>query len=427
MTISKTRLCESTLILAFSVFSFGYLGLFSRYRYLPSISIILIIAFLFILQIYPVRRRISVLWSLVLIYLTLSTLINNIYTGYNYLLIFVAAFLAYILSESIQFYLKLLNVFEVISLIFAIVTIINLVYPNIIIDVFGYMLTDGQKITILRDLSLGGYPGLAGEVSFNAFCLAIGVAIVGSKFLLSGKNKVLNICELLFLYFAVILTAKRSLIMVLPFVILCVFIMIAFKGKGIFKKILLLMIPLAIPILYYFYIGEVVERLLNKGGTTVDMSNRDWFWNIAFEMFNSKPIFGHGINTYDNFYNIYKSQSGYVYYAGAHNSYLQFFAELGFVGGTIYIISILTSLYITFRVFTKSIRNGNTKEQILITASITMQVICIFFAMSENTFYQPQQLFIYFLFVSIAINVKRQQTVNRNGAICNEDINCKST
>ncbi|SHK76170.1 O-antigen ligase family protein [Desulforamulus aeronauticus] len=424
MTTSKTKLCEFILFFTICVICFGYIGLFTRYRYIPAIAALIIIIFMFIAHQYPIRKN-NKLWGLTLIYITVSMVFFNIGTGYQYIIIFVLGFLILMLCKDYRFYLKLLKLLEIISFVFAISTIVNSFYPNLIINVFGYMLTYTQQVTIITNISHGGYPGLAGEVSFNVFCISVGFCIAATRAILNDEKKALNISKLLLMFYAVILTNKRSLIMILPFVMVCVFIMVSYKGKSNVRKILLIMMMFLIPILHGLYLGDIIEQLLNKGGTTVALSNREWFWKIAYEMIESKPLFGHGINTYDVYYNLYKTKEDYVYFAGAHNSYLQLIAELGYAGGGIYIISILSSLYQTFTTFIKSIRRGSHEEQMLITASIGMQLICIAYAMSENPFYQPQQLFVYFLFVGLAMNVKRQQMKSRKEAFY-ENTNCKS-
>lgn len=412
---SNTNFSEYILFLIFSTMAFGYLGIFTRFRYMPAIATIGAILVLVITRKYPIRK-ISLSWLLMLTYLIISYLVNNIDTGYQYIIIFTVGLLALMLRKDYEFYLKLINLFASISFIFAIATIINSLYPNVIIDVFGFILTDSQQVSIIAAMSEGGYPGLGGEVSFNAFCLIIGFCIITTKVFLDKKKKVLNINRLLVIYYAVILTNKRSLMIILPSIAMFVFIIISCKGKSNKKKVLLFIMTLVMPILLRFYLIDIAMQLLNKGGDTIELSNREWFWEIAREMIRSKPTFGHGINTYDFFYNLYKTKTDYMVFAGAHNSYLQFFAELGYVGGGFYIFCILLLAYQVFVTFIRTIQNGSYKEQMLATASIMIQFVCIAYALSENPFYQPQQIFVYFLFAGIAMNIRKKEQ-KRKGVI----------
>ena len=63
-------------------------------------------------------------------------------------------------------------------------------------------------------------------------------------------------------------------------------------------------------------------------GAAVDLSNRELFWAIAFKMFKTSPIFGHGMMAYDNYYNDFFNHD--YTFAGAHNSYFQLFADSSF-------------------------------------------------------------------------------------------------
>lgn len=63
-----------------------------------------------------------------------------------------------------------------------------------------------------------------------------------------------------------------------------------------------------LPLIFYSFLGNLVMDILASGkgrnyGAAVDLSNRELFWAIAFKMFKTSPIFGHGMMAYDNYYN----------------------------------------------------------------------------------------------------------------------------
>ncbi|MEG1433493.1 MULTISPECIES: O-antigen ligase family protein [Eubacterium] len=306
------------------------------------------------------------------------------------------------------FFSRLFKVWRNIAVVFGILTIINVFIPNLVYGYFSFLLTQAQIDTIQNNILLGGYPGIAGEVSFNCFCIAIGIA-VQVIFLYFEKQKVRNFFILFLLFIALLLTGKRSMILILPIVSIIIFMLLAIEKRNKYVREILTLLIIAAP-LVYLGLRDEITLILTKGGTSLALSNRDWFWNIAEEMFRKHPFWGNGINTYDFMYNEYKVRNGYVYFAGAHNSYLQYAAELGAIGLGVFIICILSEIIRTI----KKINLDFKKHSSLISIenlfiSLYAQLFCILYALSENPFYQPQQIMTYFIVISCLRCCRRKE------------------
>ena len=208
------------------------------------------------------------------------------------------------------------------------------------------------------------------------------------------------------------MTAKRSVLLLL-FMLMVLMAALRIIWRPTTKKsIIIMMIALIVIFVVAPSVFYVVMQVVTKGTGTIQLSNREWFWNIAFEMFHKKPFFGNGINTYDFLYNARKKSSGYIAFAGAHNSYIQFLAELGIAGTIIYISAIIREIIKTTSALKKSINlNLDKNSDILMTAFMGI-LFCTLYAMSENTFYQPQQLMCFFVFAHIARTVKMERHVS---------------
>lgn len=400
-----------------TIMIFGYLGVFNRYRMIPSYILCL---FLFIIILmrnnfclrFP-RNNDLLLWGLLLVFIFISALIFNTRTGFEYIVLILNGCLWYLVAYDEHEYRMLFKGIKVISLIFAIFTIINYYNHEIVIDIFKFIIADSQIKTIYFDLNNGGIPGIAGESSYNAFCMTFGIFITFPQLISSDKKfKLYNLVYLIIVSVGISMTAKRSVLLLL-FMLMVLMAALRIIWRPTTKKsIIIMMIALIVIFVVAPSVFYVVMQVVTKGTGTIQLSNREWSWNIAFEMFHKKPFFGNGINTYDFLYNARKKSSGYIAFAGAHNSYIQFLAELGIAGTIIYISAIIREIIKTTSALKKSINlNLDKNSDILMTAFMGI-LFCTLYAMSENTFYQPQQLMCFFVFAHIARTVKMERHVS---------------
>lgn len=386
------------LILIFSMLTFGFLGPFSIYRMIPSQLSLCIIIFLIICRIYPLQK-ISKEWWIIFAYIVLSALILNFKRGITYIELYLLCILVLSLKRSVNFYQKLLKVYFLISSIFAVVTVINKADQNFIIRFFGSLLRNTQIETIQTNMLLGGIPGLAGEVSFNAFCISIGFIIISSELILQ-KITLKNSLLLILHYVSIVFTGKRSFMLILPLIFVVLFLFVNIKKKNKKSVIILLIGLILIPVAYFTFLEEIIRNILTKGGEKIELSNREFFWNIAFSMIKENPIFGKGINSYDLYYNMLAIKK--KAFAGAHNSYLQIFAELGLVGFMLFFMPLIKN-------FIKSIKNiglslkSDLAIQKLLFSSIGIQMIVLYYSLSGNPIYQPQEIITYFLFLNMGM------------------------
>ena len=400
--IDECKFDDKILCYTLSIFLFGYLGIFSRYRLVPSYCLLL---FLFVYTFVFRKGKLLLdsmpkLWSIFALYVFFFFFIKNTSTGYWYVVLMINAVLILginIKSGTLSYLMKCLKKG---SLIFAFFTFANYLKPSFIIDVFGFMMSEGNIKTYNNILALGELPGLAGENSYNGFCLGIGILVAVSELFIDKRLKLGNIIYIICVYFAIYLTGRRSWLLLIPLVIAIAILIILIMKKNTKKKVMVMLGLVCAALLILYIVIPFVWEVLTEGTGKLQLSNREWFWGMAIELFQSNPIFGNGINTYDFLYNERKIQPGYLTYAGAHNSYLQFLAELGIFGLLIAIVGIIRSLFSTCGHIKEMLTCEASIEKQLAIFSLLGQLMIIFYALTENPFYQPQQHIMYFVFVA---------------------------
>nr|WP_302470530.1 O-antigen ligase family protein [Vagococcus proximus] len=286
-----------------------------------------------------------------------------------------------------------------------IVTIINYFNKDLIINSLGFLLSNEQVDTIRFGQIWNGSSGLAGELSFNAFCLSIGFSIYFSRLLSNKKNVLLSIwysIVLILFFISISMTSKRSMLIVIPLVSVIMILIYVYNQRNNILKFFTTMIIIVSPIFYKIFVLDKLTQLLQSGKGNSALSNRELYWNIALDMIKEKPILGHGINSYDIRFNMLRGHSGF---AGAHNSFLQIFSELGLVGFLLFVTFILNNLYMTFKSLNYSIKEEMLENQLLLLISLFIQLICISVGVSESIFYQPQEMYMYGVACSIGYKI----------------------
>jgi len=95
-----------------------------------------------------------------------------------------------------------------------------------------------------------------------------------------------------------------------------------------------LLLLIAIPLGIYVDWDHMKARLITEG--TFD-ANRWEAWQNTWKVFNDYPVYGTGPGTFSTVYQLYRSSLTEVWYAQAHNDYLETLMTFG-VGGTCLIV-----------------------------------------------------------------------------------------
>jgi O-antigen ligase len=348
-------------------------------------------------------------WTGVCLVLLLSAITSQyVLEGLIYLEILISGLLISAYKKSIDYYILLLKYFSVVAITFAIATIFNESTQEIILSYLGPFISTVDEAQLLSSFSEGSYSGLAGEVSYNAFCLSIGMASALAAIMVPRDTHTISLIMksiLSALYFlCIILTNKRSFIAIIPLIL--VFLVVFMMDKNRIKKTALVLSVLLIAVVSIIFLFPdsmgFVERNFSDDGN-IFWAGRPIYWELAWSIFKDNQLFGSGINSYDAINYNAGAYSGFV---GAHNSYIQFLSEIGIVG-FVMVVGVVGYTFIrSLKLYFFTIENYLQKEAYLLFFSLFMQILFMLYAISGNPFHQRQQLFVYAIIVGIAVCVE---------------------
>ena len=105
-----------------------------------------------------------------------------------------------------------------------------------------------------------------------------------------------------------------------------------------------------------------LQRFFSSVTLSASLSSRLGFWDTAWKIARAFPLRGSGIGTFASVFAQFQTAGSYSQHA--HNSYLEMFAETGFIGGTLFLIIIALVFSRTLRTF-RSLENETNKLMVL--------------------------------------------------------------
>ena len=432
----KIRFSVTKIMIGLSVFFlvlYPYSVSLSRYVY-PSTNIkyltLLFAAFSFVFLYFKsfyntsngvMKFRLSnyeILFGLIGIYITINN--YDIRNGsYYYVISFWTIWLIMVTSKYSRSCQRILFRFmEIFTLFYALVTIITLILPSVyfqfVIPLFD---TESQK-QLIKAYENGYMAGLTDHYSTNGMYMSVGVGIFGSKLLFDFKSKK-NWLFVIISLAALLLTGKRGpLLFSIAAMVAVYFFFKEDKPKGRLLKIFCVMVigvlGLLIASIFVPQLLNVVNRFLNESDNGDVTAGRGPLYQLAYELFLSKPITGHGWGSYPTFYYEQLGKSMTVYqYRHAHNIYLQLLCETGIIGFAMYIIFFIYNIFITIKLY-KAYRKDDIalsySAEYILPFCLFIQIFFVMYGMTGNPLYDIATLFPYY-FSLLYVNYYRKNLV----------------
>ncbi len=334
----------------------------------------------------------------------LLTLWNNYYIEKNALSRPVAMLLVIVLAYCLQFSCEWFKSLRQCITVFAwehfafswLFYLVPSLYKQVIIPLFPAetraVLYDYRAQNILM--------GFTDHYSISGIFFAIG-CIAAFIYWLQDKKSVGKILFLVLMLGSLIMTQKRG-----PLVFaVCALVVIYFVSEGIHMRsafafvggVGILTVVYFISAALYPALGTVFERFFNAENMS---SGRDRLYEIVWELFEKKPIFGSGFGQYRGYsLNYYRTEYS------AHNIYLQLMAEIGVFGVFVFVILLLSTLGLTVWLAAKKRNKENLEENFALLFSLGCQVYFITYGLTGNPIYDPQCFLPYFISIAIPFSI----------------------
>lgn len=350
-----------------------------------------------------INKKYYQLLCITTVYILLNALILNPKKGFLYCIIWITGIKIIKIRKNEYFVERLLNIFQFISVVFCLVSFFEYFNQHIYYDFLSRLGIEIGSTVLSNVLAYHVSIGLAGETSYNAFCMIIGLAITIAKIMSNPAKRVVNTIISVTLFYGIYFTGKRAFILGIPVVLYFVFRTNA--GPRINKKRMVL--DFFIVLILVIFSSRILSLLGNStsGISTsgININGRELFWGMSISMFTEHPIFGQGANMYDyNFCKYIGKEAAYMqYFAGGHNSYLQILGEFGLVGGILIFSFLIYTVVLCIRKIKNTYKLFDSAEKIRVISATIIVGFCLVYSITGNPLYQPQELLMLFIFISV--------------------------
>lgn len=378
----------------------SYVGPFASYKgSLILISLLgIIMIFCSVIPNYY-AKKVSIMWKLCYIYLCINSLLN-LPDSMRYILLFSVGYLIIKRNMTDSDFSQIFSICKVVGCCESFSVLIQYFFPNVFYKFAKYWFYYSNQYEQVEYLGkwCKQYSGLFYEVSYAAVIISVCIVIYFVDLMIIPKksNKMFSMFMISLSYIAIILTGKRSFMLLLPVVLVLLYVLYVREHLKVIH-IIFVFLGICFLCIKSENIFNLVEKILNKGSNNggIQLSERGDFWALALNMFSENPILGTGLNSFDLKFNLSGIRNIKYDFAGAHNIYIQLLGETGLLGVFFYFGAIYTSF---FRGLKAVLINKNIGSIMWISLAIGM--ILLLYGLSGNVIYQPQEAILLFLCIS---------------------------
>ena len=323
---------------------------------------------------------------------------------------------------------KVLKAANVFIIVFALSIIASVVISDLIAGKLGFITNPFQYQSFIysvdSELRQGAYSGLSGEKADAALTMNVGLALLFAKFFSGIKLTKFDYAEFVLVGVALILTGKRMLFLI-PIAMFVVMMMISqIKGKVVkFISIVVLAVT-AVLILSAFIpqMSNLYDRFFQDTTSKYydPLSRRGELWRYCFMMFEENPLFGVGYASFNEYaFNHGYLRNGERWDYFGHNCYYELLGEVGIIGTVVIIGIMLFAAVMTVRYLRK--KDLSQLQRFLLMFSFCIQGSMFIYSVSANVFYQHNQIFLWFVAISILLCVHRSHTIKKKNLILDDE------
>lgn len=356
-----------------------------------SIKIILCILSLFLIAvIFPICRNVkrdNIYPTLNVLFISAYVISNLVSGQYNtrsttvasirFLLLLLSYIILMNLSKWQMIYIRLLYAFGMLFIL----TTIWLTYDTASYErYFSYSMYPNSAFNFIRGTQGGHTAGITDHYSHNGIMLGNSLVVIFSFFMVRRKKRV-HLFFIILNVIAMVMCGKRAQVL-FPIMAIALAYMIYSKKnlKTILLTITILIVLLILTIILYNnnitfqnYINRYSD--MDEDGSVL---SRFSYWQIAFDHFRQRPIFGNGWLSYRSFHP--RNQD-------AHNNYVQLLCDVGITGEIVFCSFFIYNLFAAYKnlLFAAKFRNDLQDDiALLCLFSFIYQVYFLLYAITGN-------------------------------------------
>ena len=274
----------SNILIALIIVS--YVGPFASYK--GSLILIGILGILMLLCAtikHYYSNKASLMWKLAFIYLCCNSMLN-LPNSLRYILLFSVGYLIIQRNMEDRDYSQIFSICKIVGCFESIVVLIQYFFPTLFYTFAKYWFFYSDQYEQVEYLGkwCKQYSGLFYEVSYAAVIIAVSIVVMFVDLVWTAKktNRVLSILMMILSYFAIILTGKRSFMLLLPVALITLYILYVRKHLKVIH-IVFIMIGIVAFCIKSGEIFDLVEKILAKGSNkgVIELSERGRFWLLA--------------------------------------------------------------------------------------------------------------------------------------------------
>lgn len=356
-----------------------------------------------------------VIWLYVIMYMLASSMLHsNTNRTIIFVLMYMACFIVMITGFTKKDYLLFIKICEIFAVVFCASVLLEFFIRPLFTDYLIFLMDSPSRASSIRsELKIGIFSGLSGEKGEAAYVSNILISVQLCQIFVRRKAGKKNVALLLLGVCSLLMSGKRTMLMIPLAVTLAFFFVNKIKGR-IFKLIAAaVIVGISVYILTMLFppLAITIDRIFNSSSDDM-LTGRGDLWNVCKNMFVSNPLFGRGFVSFNTFANrdynvnvIMALQHHEKWLYQAHSLYYQFLGELGLFGAVPAFFVILYSCIGTVRL-KKNMDQMSTGEKVIYHFSLYYQIWFIIYGFTSNVGYYPQDLIMYFLCVSMYLYLK---------------------
>ena len=276
-------------------------------------SLICLVSFFITNQKIRIMNATVVLWLYVILYMFASSMLHNsMNKTISFVLLYVACFMAMITGFEKKDYLLFIKICEIFAVVFAASVLLEFfVRPMFSKYLLFLMDSPARAAAINQQIKYSMFSGLSGERGEASYVANILIAIQLCRMFVQGKPGKKNILLMLLGIVALLLSGKRTMLMIPLVATLAFFFVNRIKGKA-FKVLAVLAVIIGgayFLSMIFPALATTFDRIFNSSSNDI-LSGRGDLWNVCKNMFTTNPLFGRGFASFNTFARAWPGRSG---------------------------------------------------------------------------------------------------------------------